>query len=182
MNEQAALQKAIGQKNIVQLRGFGVDDGSVASIPAEFKNQPFIMLDLETGGDVRELIGTSPYSEETKLQAVIEATRGVNNLHSIGLSHCDLHPGNFLIQKRLPDVLSNPDLFKLSDLGGAKPITTQLVRSDMRQLKTIIKQFFNGNLPDEELEKGLSLVGGYKSPQEILDNPFLVAKAKEFNI
>lgn len=87
-----------------------------------------------------------------------------------------------MIQKKLPDVTSNSDLFKLSDLGGAKPITPALVKKDMLQLKTIIKQLFNGNIPDPELEAGLSVIGGFKTPQEILDNPFLVSKAKEFGI
>lgn len=77
LNEQNALKQCIGKPNIIQLLGFGVDDGTNEKVPEDFKNQPFLIVELATGGDISEIVGSSKrFTQETKMQAVIECTRG----------------------------------------------------------------------------------------------------------
>lgn len=66
---------------------------------------------------------------QDRLKGLSSVLRGLEQLHSLGFLHLDLHAGNFLLKKS--------GVVKLGDLGSARPTVELSNESDLTQLKVL---------------------------------------------
>jgi serine/threonine protein kinase len=96
------LAKRIHSRNVVQVLGFGVRDGT-----------PYLALEFVDGPSLRESLTThGAYSWPETRALLAQVARGLADAHAAGVIHRDLKPSNVLI--------GSDGVAKLADFGIAK--------------------------------------------------------------
>ncbi len=84
----------------------------------EFREQPFIVMELLKGGRIKDLFKDGKAVDEVyALELAIDAAEGLKAASQVGLIHRDVKPGNIL--------LNDQGVAKLVDFGGALLGSTQ---------------------------------------------------------
>lgn len=84
----------------------------------EFRDQPFIVMELLKGGRIKDLFKDGKAVDEVyAMELAIDAAEGLKAASQVGLIHRDVKPGNIL--------LNDQGVAKLVDFGGALLESTQ---------------------------------------------------------
>jgi len=99
---EARAAAAINHRNVVQIYSCGQEKG-----------QPYIVMELVSGGRFDEMIASGNPIEETRsLEIAIDVAEGLKAAHEIGLIHSDIKPANILFDKE--------GVAKVADFGLAR--------------------------------------------------------------
>lgn len=100
--EEATKARRIDHPNVVRVLLRGVTP----------RNEEFIVYEYVPGGDLHQKVNSNgPLPVREAVRLVAQVARGVQAIHSSGLVHCDLKPGNIL--------LSEDGTPKIADFGIA---------------------------------------------------------------
>ena len=83
--------------------------------------QPWFVMELLTGGSLAERLKAGPLPVETAVRLAEQIARGLRQAHGVGVLHCDLKPGNILLDAR---ELSQAEA-RLCDFGQARLATEE---------------------------------------------------------
>ena len=112
------LAKRIHSRNVVQVLGYGVRDGT-----------PYLALEYVDGPSLRERLAThGPYSWAEARPLLAQIARGLADAHAAGVIHRDLKPSNVLI--------GSDGIAKLADFGIAKGLDLTRVTGTSTMLGT----------------------------------------------
>jgi serine/threonine protein kinase len=95
----------LSHPNIVTVHDYGEHDGA-----------PYLVLELCTGGDLRQLLHGKPMDWQESVQLILPIGRALRAAHQAGVIHRDVKPSNVLF--------ANGGEPKLSDFGIAKILET----------------------------------------------------------
>jgi serine/threonine protein kinase len=98
---EARAMARLNHPHVVQVHDIG-----------EYKDQPFIVMELLDGGSAEKLLNGSPADEATILQLAIDVAEGLQAAQRVGLTHLDVKPANILFDKQ--------KTAKVIDFGVAK--------------------------------------------------------------
>ena len=97
-------------RNIVRLIEVGWDD-----------EQPWFVMERLTGGSLADRVRQGPLPVETAVRLASEIARGLRQAHAAGVLHCDLKPGNVLLDA---DDIAQAEA-RLCDFGQARLATDE---------------------------------------------------------
>lgn len=104
---EARAAAAINHRNVVQIYSCGQEKG-----------QPYIVMELVSGGKLDEMIAGGQSLEEVHaLEVAIDVAEGLKAANDIGLIHADVKPANILFDK--------DGLAKVADFGLARFVNWQ---------------------------------------------------------
>ncbi len=87
---EAQTAAKLNHTNVVQIHSFG-----------EFKGQPFIVMELVTGGSLDRLIGMGePLDQATVMRIGMEITMALQSGYQLQLVHGDIKPENILLDEK----------------------------------------------------------------------------------
>ena len=110
---EAQSAAALNHRNIVQIYSCGQEQG-----------QPYIVMELVTGGKMNHLFSTSkPMDEVALLKISLDVAEGLKAAHEVGLVHGDIKPENVLIDQN--------GTGKIVDFGLAQFVNAQKNRGEI---------------------------------------------------
>jgi serine/threonine protein kinase/tetratricopeptide (TPR) repeat protein len=110
---EAQSAAALNHRNIVQIYSCGQEQG-----------QPYIVMELVTGGKMNQLFSTSkPMDEVALLKVSLDVAEGLKAAHEVGLVHGDIKPENVLIDQN--------GTGKIVDFGLAQFVNAQKNRGEI---------------------------------------------------
>jgi len=110
---EARAAAALNHRNMVQIYSCGQEKG-----------QPYIVMELVSGGRLDEIIGQgNPIEEVRALEIGIDVAEGLRGANDIGLIHGDIKPANILFDKQ--------GVAKIADFGLARFVAWQQDRGEV---------------------------------------------------
>ena len=87
IRDEAAILAALDHPNVVTVFDYGSDEGG-----------QFVVMELLNGKTLEEMVHEKPLTVAEFLPIMNEICRGLAAAHAVGLVHCDLKPGNIMLQ------------------------------------------------------------------------------------
>ena len=110
---EARAAAALNHRNVVQIYSCGQEKG-----------QPYIVMELVSGGRLDEMIAQgNPIEEVRALEIGIDVTEGLKAANDVGLIHGDVKPANILFDKN--------GIAKVADFGLARFVAWQQDRGEV---------------------------------------------------
>jgi len=105
---EAQTAAKLNHPNVVQIYSFG-----------EFKGQPFIVMELVTGGSLDRLIATGePLDQALVMRIGMEITSALQSGYQMQLVHGDIKPENILLDEQGAGKLVDFGIAQLAGVGG----------------------------------------------------------------
>jgi hypothetical protein len=105
---EAQTAAKLNHPNVVQIYSFG-----------EFKGQPFIVMELVTGGSLDRLIATGEPLDQTLVMRIgMEITSALQSGYQMQLVHGDIKPENILLDEKGAGKLVDFGIAQLAGVGG----------------------------------------------------------------
>ncbi|MGH9868455.1 MAG: protein kinase domain-containing protein, partial [Candidatus Polarisedimenticolia bacterium] len=134
LRAEFSLMTRLRHPHVVEVYDLGLDAST---------GDPFLTLEYIEGDDFRMACEGRPLAEQVELMA--QVCRGLNYIHSRGLTHNDLKPQNILV------TASSPRICKLTDFGLASIDTREAAtsRQGLRgTLQYLAPELIHGEKPD----------------------------------
>ncbi len=129
-------------------------------------DQVFLAMNLVDGASIREWLEEQPRTWRQILKIYLEAGRGLEAAHAVGLIHRDFKPDNVLIDSEGRAQVTD---FGLARASTAEPTPEEAARAPMIRGHGPASR---SDLLSQPLTRGVSGTPGYMSPEQALSKPF----------